>query len=74
MTRSRKRAFRKGMDKAFDPEKYGMVICYECNGNGKLLNDPENMEVCPRCGGFGFIRKEEDPYKIKGQKVGSDES
>jgi PHP family Zn ribbon phosphoesterase len=74
LTRSKKRAFRKGMlNKALDPKKYGMVSCYECNGNGKLLNDPENMEVCPRCGGFGFIKKEEDPDKIKGQKVRIDE-
>lgn len=74
MTRSKKRAFRKGMNKAFDPGKYGMVICFECNGNGKLLNDPGEMEICPRCGGFGFIRKEEGPDKIKGQKVGIDKS
>ena len=51
------------MDNTFDPEKYGMLFCLECNGNGKLLNDPENIEVCPKCGGFGFIKKEKESDK-----------
>jgi phage FluMu protein Com len=49
------------MDRTFDPEKYGMLFCFECNGNGKLLTDSGGIEVCPRCGGFGFIKKEEEP-------------
>jgi RecJ-like exonuclease len=51
------------MDESFNPEKYGMLSCFECDGNGKLLNEFEDIEVCPRCGGFGFIKKEEDPDK-----------
>lgn len=47
------------MDKAFDPEKYGMLPCIECNGNGKLFNESGEVEVCRRCGGFGFVKKEE---------------
>jgi hypothetical protein len=27
----------------FDPEKYGMIICSDCNGNGKLAKDPEGF-------------------------------
>ena len=56
-----------GADKEnhFDPEKYGMLFCFECDGNGKLLKDSEDIEVCPKCGGFGFIKKEEDPNRIK---------
>jgi DnaJ-class molecular chaperone len=54
---------RTAMDKTFKPEKYGMLSCIECNGNGKLLNESEDIEVCPRCGGFGFIKKKEDPDK-----------
>ena len=54
------------MDETFDPEKYGMLVCFGCNGDGKLLNDSGDVEVCTRCGGFGFIKKEEDPDKIKG--------
>ena len=51
------------MDECFDPEKYGMLSCTECDGNGKLLNEFEDIEVCPRCGGFGFIKKGENPDK-----------
>jgi len=53
------------MKSHFDPEKYGMFLCIRCDGNGKLLGDSENVEVCPNCGGFGFIKKEEDPDRIK---------
>ena len=49
------------MDKSFDPEKYRMLPCIECDGNGILLNEFEDIEVCLRCGGFGFIKKEENP-------------
>jgi RecJ-like exonuclease len=49
---------RTDMDNDFDPEKYGMLFCLECNGNGKLLSDSEDIEICPKCGGFGFIKKE----------------
>jgi rRNA maturation endonuclease Nob1 len=53
------------MDNNFDPERYGMLFCFECSGNGKLLNDSEDIEICPKCGGFGFIKKEKDPDKKK---------
>jgi DnaJ-class molecular chaperone len=42
--------------KAFDPEKYGMAICSCCNGHGYIQN-PER-KCCPKCGGFGFVRRE----------------
>jgi len=54
------------MDNDFDPERYGMLFCVECNGNGKLLNDSEGTEICPKCGGFGFIKKEKDPDGKRG--------
>jgi DnaJ-class molecular chaperone len=38
-----------------------MLPCIECDGNGKLLNESEEVEVCPSCGGFGFIKKEKVP-------------
>jgi hypothetical protein len=53
------------MNNHFDPEKYGMLLCMECDGNGKLLSDSEDVAVCPKCGGFGFIKKEEDPDGIE---------
>jgi rRNA maturation endonuclease Nob1 len=57
------------MDNNFDPERYGMHFCFECSGNGKLFNDSEDIEICPKCGGFGFIKKETDSDKIKDSKL-----
>jgi DnaJ-class molecular chaperone len=45
--------------KSFDPEKYGMIICSGCNGQGFIENH-EGRNVCPKCGGFGFIKKVDD--------------
>jgi hypothetical protein len=56
------------MEIIFDPEKYGMLFCLECNGNGKLLNECEDIEVCSKCGGFGFIKKEGGPDKKKARE------
>jgi hypothetical protein len=42
--------------KIFDPEKYGMIICPCCNGQG-FIREPER-QGCPKCGAFGFIKKE----------------
>jgi len=36
-------------------------IFLECHGNGKLPNDSEDVEICPKCGGFGFIKREKKP-------------
>lgn len=44
--------------KSFNPEKYGMVVCPDCKSNGYVWN-PERQS-CPKCGGFGFIKKEEE--------------
>jgi DnaJ-class molecular chaperone len=45
------------MDKEiFQPERYGMVICPSCNGQG-YIQTPER-QCCLKCGGFGFVRKE----------------
>jgi len=43
----------------FDPGRYGMIYCPVCKGSGKLFNGVEK-EVCKICGGFGFIKKEEE--------------
>jgi len=45
-----------------------MLFCFECDGNGKLLNDSEDTEICQKCGGFGFIRKEKEPERKKHSK------
>ncbi len=47
------------MEKVFDPKKVGMVCCPLCNGDGKLPEDCDGSKVCPKCGGFGIIKKEE---------------
>ncbi len=51
------------MDDNFDPKRYGMLFCLECNGNGKLATDSEDIQICPKCGGFGFIKKEKESDK-----------
>jgi ferredoxin-thioredoxin reductase catalytic subunit len=47
---------RKGSIKTFNPERYGMGVCPECNSTGYVQNP--NHQCCPKCGGFGYIRKE----------------
>jgi DnaJ-class molecular chaperone len=42
--------------KIFNPEKYGMAACQHCNSNGYIQNP--KRQCCPKCGGFGFIKKE----------------
>jgi len=43
-------------NKNVDPEKYGMVVCPCCNSHGYIQNP--SRQCCPKCGGFGFIKKE----------------
>jgi len=47
------------LNKTFDPEKYGMLLCPLCDGKGFIIN-PER-KCCPKCGGFGLIKKENGP-------------
>jgi DnaJ-class molecular chaperone len=42
--------------KTFDPARYGMVVCSDCKGDGYVLRS--NRQCCPKCGGFGLIKKE----------------
>ena len=46
-------------NKTLDPEKYGMVVCPLCKGKGFIINP--KRECCEKCGGFGFIKKENGP-------------
>ena len=41
--------------KIFISEKYGMVTCPVCNNQGYIQNP--KRQRCPKCGGFGFIKK-----------------
>jgi DnaJ-class molecular chaperone len=40
-------------ERNFNPEKYRMLPCSNCHGEG-YLNNPERI-ACPECRGFGFI-------------------
>jgi DnaJ-class molecular chaperone len=42
--------------KIFEPEKYSMVICPCCNGQGYI--QALKQQCCPKCGGFGYVRVE----------------
>ena len=48
------------MGKLFDPEKYGILRCPDCKGKGKFPIGPDDFIVYSRCGGNGFIKKEEN--------------
>jgi DnaJ-class molecular chaperone len=43
-------------DKNFNSQLYGMVFCPLCKGKGFII-DPKR-QCCPKCGGFGFTKKE----------------
>jgi len=51
---------KKAMGRRFNPERYGMIYCPVCKGSGKFLNGLERGVVCKICGGFGYIKKEEE--------------
>jgi len=48
----------KGAIKTFDPQKHGMTLCPVCNGTGYVENPTH--QCCPKCGAFGYIRKEKE--------------
>ena len=45
-------------NKSLNPEKYGMVVCPNCKSKG-YVGYPKRR-CCPKCGGFGFIKKEKE--------------
>jgi ribosomal protein S27AE len=45
--------------KTFDLVKYGMIICPGCHAHG-FIEDHEGRNICSKCGGLGFIKKEDD--------------
>jgi uncharacterized OB-fold protein len=59
--------------KKFDLAKYGMVICPCCNSRG-YIHYPAR-QACPKCGGFGFIAREnEDSAKLEERHERSDKN
>lgn len=43
--------------KIINPARYGMVVCPNCKNDGYVQNFSKR-QLCPRCGGFGFIKTE----------------
>lgn len=63
---------KKALGEGFNPERYGMIFCPECNGRGKISKNVKEFEVCMACGGFGLIKAPgEEPMngKTYGGKV-----
>jgi len=58
------------MDKKFNPEKFGMMICPLCDGYGRI-RFPDDVKVCQNCGGFGFIREEGKSVDQKDKSIAS---
>ena len=48
------------LHKEFNPEKYKMISCPSCKGTGKSSDGNEGIKVCTQCGGFGWVKKEEN--------------
>jgi len=48
------------LNKHLNPEKYKMSCCPYCNGTGRLSNVDKVVKVCSQCGGFGWVKKEEE--------------
>jgi len=47
------------MNKTFDSEKYGMIVCPLCDGKGFII---DTKRKCPqKCGGFWLIKKQNGP-------------
>jgi DnaJ-class molecular chaperone len=49
--------------RGFNPGKYKMTCCPHCRGRGKSPNKDEGVKVCSQCGGFGWVRKENEFIK-----------
>ena len=47
------------LNKTFDPEKHGMLLCPLCDGKGFIINP--KRKCCPKCRGFGLTKKENGP-------------
>ena len=45
-------------NKNFDPGKYGMVVCPDCEGKGYIQIQNPKRQCCSKGRSFGFIIKE----------------
>ena len=47
-----------------DPAKYGYKQCPHCNGYGSSLKDPDGVDTCTMCHGWGLIKEDDEKNKI----------
>jgi len=47
---------KKALGERFNPKRYGMTFCPQCNGRGRIFKSIKEFEVCMACGGFGLIK------------------
>jgi DnaJ-class molecular chaperone len=47
----------KRFDIMLDPQKYGYIECPHCNGYGSSLKDPDGVDTCTKCNGWGVIKE-----------------
>lgn len=43
-----------------DPQKHGYIECPHCNGYGSALKDPDGVDTCTMCDGWGLVKGEKD--------------
>jgi len=60
-----RKALRIGMQRIFDPEKNGMVVCPDYHDTGYVQNP--KRQSCPKCRGLGWIKKE--TFKEQGKTL-----
>ena len=53
-------AKKRRLHKSFNPEKYEMILCPSCKGAGKSSDEDGEVKVCNQCGGFKWVKKEND--------------
>jgi len=58
------------VNREINPEKFQMAWCPSCRGTGKLAGPGKEVGVCTRCGGFGWVKKEN--HILKGGENESD--
>jgi uncharacterized protein (DUF983 family) len=60
---------KKPLGERFNPKRYGMTFCPQCDSRGKIFKTVKELEVCMACGGFGLIKTpREEP--IHGRRNG----
>jgi hypothetical protein len=59
---------KKALGERFNPERYGMIFCPQCNGRGKVFKTVKEFEVCMACGGFVLIKTPREKQNSKAEE------